>query len=452
MAELVPIGEEVPLLVMPLAAREAEQRTQYFEDDREGEDRWGNKRKGRMVCGTSWEDACPLYLSDTCPGERNPGVRWAPPEFTYCDLRCGACGGFTRADTINYCGLPPKGQPMLDIAIAELGGHLRMDQRVAGPAKVADPWPCSYAASVEWGSGVYLKVAKPPMVFVTMKTAKGSRRARTSLRDRLGGYTGQIGVNGLCLDDLLDDVWDTRHDTLEFCMDAGVHTFVTPQFSYYDSDPMAMWFYNENRGMEFYRLAVEAGFPVVALDCPPWSPKYMHADRMEFIQGMKVKCIAMSYQTRRNIDPTQVKYAKELNEELDPDVSLIFFGCNTLPVILTLAKLYAGRNILFSNVEPFAKAAFFRLLNNQIAPPKWSERPEGHNIRCKCSLCIEGKKIGKARTFQHNLNEFVKKCDLALANTRGDRSGSLGPSTATSARSAGASRRRPRGRARRRAR
>jgi len=462
-SELVAAGEEVPLDVIPLAALAAEQHSQYFEDDRDGEDRWGNTRRGRTVCGTSWEDACPLYLSETCPGEKNKGVRWEPAFFAFCDMRCGACGGYTRADTISYCGSPPKGQPMLDLAIAELGGSLRLDERQAPPGRVAPPWPVSYAPTVEWGSGVWLDVAKPPMVFVTMKTAKGSRHSRTTLRRRLGDYEGIVGVNGLCKDDVLDDVWDAREETIEFCHAADVHTFVTPQYSYYDGDPMAMWYYNECRGVEFYRLAVEAGFPVVALDCPPWSPEYMHRDRMSFIQGSGVKCIAMSYQTRRNMHPTQVRYAQQLNQELDDDVAMIFFGINTLPTILMLAKLYAGRNIMFSNVEPFAKAAFFRLLNNQLAPPAWSERPEGHSMRCQegpivkgkptnCAACRAGKARGKGRTFAWNTEQFVKRCDLALANTRGDRSAGPGPSPAPSARSAGAAARRRRRGGRRRAR
>jgi hypothetical protein len=449
MSELVDAGEEVPLDVVPLAALAAEQRTQYFVDDRDGEDRWGNPHRGRWVCGTSWEDACPLYLEESCPGEKNKGVRWEPAFFAQCDMRCGACGGYTRAETINYCGSPPKGQPMLDLAIAEMGGSLRLDRRPmpsATPA-AAPPWPVSFAGTVEWGSGHLLELAKPPMVFVTMKTAKGSRHSRTSLRDRLGGYEGIVGVNGLCKDDVLDLVWDTREETIEFCMEANVHTFVTPQYSYYDGDPIAMWLFNESRGMEFYRLAVDAGFPVVALDCPPWSPDYLHRDRLEFIREAKVKCIAMSYQTRRNMHPTQVRYARELHGELDDDVSMIFFGVNTLAVMLTLSKLYPGRNVLFSNVEAFAKQAFFRLMNNQLAPPAWSERAEGHKVRCKCPECKRGKKLGKARTFQYNLAQQVKFGDLVRgqASAAADRSASPVPSAGPLSRSVGAAvRRRPR--------
>lgn len=442
-AELISVREVEEFWVYPL---DVQSDSQFFVDGRAGQDRWGHERHDRIVCGTGWgpeEYVCPLYADETCPGERNDKLRWMPWDFQTCDLCCGACGGGERDDTISVCG-QHKGQFGLELALAEMGGTFRLDKKTAPAAPIPAPWPASYAPTVEWGGKEWLRHAEReiglPMVFTTMKTAQAPIRRNsrfTPLRDRLG-FTGQIGVTGLVKDGLLDDVWDRREATIEFCAESAVHTMVAPQFSFYDFDNPAMWHYNEARTAEWYRLCLEADcFPVVALDMPPYLTPTRYRDRLSYIHGNGVKCLAMSYQTMAGLDAGQIRFAQELNEELDDDVSFILFGCNQLKNIVIMAKALAGRNLTFSNVEPFAKSAFFRTLRGR-APVSFSRGPNGET----------DKALGKARTFTYNVEESLKIHDLALAKSGGPRSEGHGPGRAASARSGDApargQRRRPR--------
>src|SRR4051794_13121186 len=75
-----------------------------FQDGRDGTDRWGRDRATLIACGTGWDDyVCPAYESEACPGNDNPGDRFAPNLKTNCDLFCGSCGGGYRADTMAWC-------------------------------------------------------------------------------------------------------------------------------------------------------------------------------------------------------------------------------------------------------------------------------------------------------------------------------------------------------------
>ena len=375
-------GEPAVALLAPMA-QSAE--AQYFPDGRDGVDRWGTEREGKTACGTGWgpgEYVCPLYEVQACPGERNWGTRWSPSARPVCDLACGACGGGMRTDTTDFCG-HPRGWPGLLYAMWEMGG-LRLDEYMAPPAKAPAPWPCSYAPVAEWGAKTWMPElhaaygGAAPLIFTTVKSSRpGNKREPTPLRERFGTvadpYQGLLGVVGLVKDDLLDDCWEDRHRLIEFCAASGLNIMVTPQFSYYDSAETAGWIYNVARSFEWYRLSVEAGIPTVALDCPPFLMPWLYQEYFDFIDRNAVKCIAISLQTFSYIHPVQLQTFLQLNEALAPDAAVIIFGVNTPSVFGKVAKAFEGRSLLFANVEPFAKGAFYRLLDDRRAPAGWSQ-------------------------------------------------------------------------------
>jgi hypothetical protein len=242
--------------------------------------------------------------------------------------------------------------------------------------------------------------------------------------------------------------------TLEFCKAGGVQVMTSPQFSYYNGLPTASWLYNSSRSMEWYSRCVEVGFPVVALDTPPTGQNWYLADYLRFIKRNKVKCLAISLQTISGISAYHVKTAREFHEELDPDVSLLFFGTNTLPAMIAIARCYPGRNMAFSNVEPYAKAAFGRLVTGTLAGYKNKGRCPAHRRKnpvpdAPCDCVSVG--MSKSEVFVWNVERMRLYADKAMQVSRqAAERGSRGPSAARPARpSAGSARAKPRRRRRR---
>jgi hypothetical protein len=368
--------------IQPINEREGLNR--YVPDGREGTDRWGNKREDKTACGTGFGPggySWPLYLEESCPGERQPRVRNMAPEFFVCDMFCGTCGGGSRDNTINYCG-HAKGHPFTQYAMWEFDGSLRLDRMGTDlRPKAPEAWPTSFFPSVEWGAKTWVgELANIndgrewPMLTTTLKTAwPGNRKDPQPLRERLGGYGGMVVVNGLTKDRHLDMVWDNRRRVMEFCKTSGVDVMVAPQFSYYDDDPMAMWVYNAARTFRYYEECVELGFPVSCLHMPPWAQPWYLDEWHDYVARNGVKCMSFSFQTLTQLQGRHIWAMRKLHAELDPDVAVIIFGSTSIANTAILARCYPGRNITFCNVEAYAKAAFFRLFNDERAPPGWSK-------------------------------------------------------------------------------
>jgi hypothetical protein len=377
---------------LDLAARDSP----YFPDDREGVDRWGRERAGLLACGTGWHDVCPAYLEESCPGDANRGTRIEPSTVRVCNLDCGACGGGGRSETMAYCGWP-KGRAFFDSAIAEMGGTLRMDRWSAPPSAPAPTFPSRYIPSVEWGVKTYLPEMDgdpPPVLSTTMKTAKPGKMP---LRERLAGYEGMLIVNGLNRDDMLDDMWDDRRRLYRFCREADVDIMVTPQFSYYDSRQLCMATYNTNRIFQWYVECMEAGFPHVALDMPPYHRDWLVDEYLDFIKRNKVKLISISYQTFRGemgLDPRQIMNARRrLHRELDPDVAILVYGLGSAQGWVIVATSFPGRQVVFSNTSPFSRANFFKLL------PADASAPPG---------------MTKGQVFERNVNWMTRHVDTII--------------------------------------
>lgn len=381
-ARMVQDAEDDPpafLDVTPLAHRDA--RNTYFPDGRDGVDRWGFQRKDKTACGTGWDGyVCPLYVDESCPGERQPGTRLLASTMATCDLLCGACGGGHRDDTMNYCG-HAKSAPFPEFAVAEMG-TLRLDTYTAKPAPVPGTWPVTFFPSVEWGAKKWVPLLRQhspdgldwPMLATTMKTAApGRRTSPTPIRARLGDYRGMLVVNGLTKDGHLDNLWDDRQRTMEFCKESGVDVMVSPQYSYYDDDAVMMWVYNTARSFRWYEECVELGFPISCLHCPPFGPKWWRDEWTSYIERNAVKCISFSFQTLSRLMPGHIQHARHLNATMPDDVAVIIFGSTSLQNATILRRCYEGRNLVFANVEAYAKAIFFKLVTETKAPPGWTK-------------------------------------------------------------------------------
>ena len=121
--------------VLPSEFDFTDPRSSFFIDGREGVDRWGRERAGLTACGTGFDGyVCPLYLEESCPGDRNRGDRIDVNYKATCDLDCGACGGGGRTETLGVCG-QEKGLANMQAAIAEMGGSLRLDKWTAQPVR-----------------------------------------------------------------------------------------------------------------------------------------------------------------------------------------------------------------------------------------------------------------------------------------------------------------------------
>ena len=219
------------------------------------------------------------------------------------------------------------------------------------------------------------------MIGTTMQSVYPGRRGPrpTLLRDRLGGFDGRLVVTGLVKDDLLDDVWDDLPHVIAYCKASGVDVMVAPQYSYYDQEPNGMAVYNANRILSYYSRCVDAGFPVVALDMPPFATQWLHEEFFDFVARSQVKCVALSYQTFRTrgaLDPRHVVGARRIHEALDRDVAIMVFGVGTALGMATLNRLFEGRKLIFSGKEPYARAIFYQLMPYGGSAPAGVKKPE----------------------------------------------------------------------------
>lgn len=241
--ELVPLKLDPILSVETLAVQELGGRVDYFTDGREGVDRWGRQRKNLKACGQGWDSyVCPAYAEEACPGD-NRGNRSMALRVHVCDMLCGACGGGGRVDTMAYCGYS-KGAELFAGLYVEFGGTLRLDRHTTeAPVAPLTPYGVPYIPAVEWGAKDWMPSLHSawgrefPVLATSVRTATpGNRKTPTPLSDRLGDYGGRVIVHGLTKDDVLDDKWEVRGRLMEWCLDQGVDTMITPQYSYYDED------------------------------------------------------------------------------------------------------------------------------------------------------------------------------------------------------------------------
>jgi hypothetical protein len=133
-----------------------------------------------------------------------------------------------------------------------------------------------------------------------------------------------------------------------------------------------MHVYNAARSFTYYEECVEMGFPVSCLHCPPWMPDWYLSEWLSYIERNQVKCISFSFQTIRMMG-LHVLAAQRYNEALPDDAAVIVFGVASVQNASMLSYLYGQRNLVFSNVGPYAKAAFFRLATGDPAPPGWTK-------------------------------------------------------------------------------
>lgn len=369
-------------------------KAEYVPDIRDGVDRWGRERKRLTACGTGWgpgEYICPAYLEESCPGERNRHVKMLPSITHLCDLDCGGCGGGGRVSTMAYCGWP-KGQPMFDAVMKEMGGSLRLDRYTASPARPIEKWPAAFIPSLEWAAKHWIPVlgeewtgkegGQYPAIATSIRTASpGRKRDGMPLRDRLGGYEGFLIVHGLAKDDVLDDAWDGhlgggRKRLFEWNIREGTDLMLTPQFSYYDDAQLCMVPVNVNRIFRWYLESADAGFPYVGLDWPPGPFDWLHNEYVEFAIRSEVKIVALSYQTmndRGGMKAGHLSYLRTLNKDLPEDVSFLFFGVGNVLGMSQARRMMPNRNLAFLSSEPFARTAFWHLMTNDHAPKRFSK-------------------------------------------------------------------------------
>jgi hypothetical protein len=420
----------------PLKAADWEDpKCQYFPDDREGEDRWGTPYQEKVACGTGFgedEYVCPLYVEESCPGCKNKGNRFYPCKQRTCSLDCGVCGGYDlKSGTIAYCG-QQKSERFHDGVFAEFGGSLRLDRWTGGPgeAREAD-FPCAYFPIVEWGGRNWMRAflsgkvggwSRPehwpaevgfPLVGTTMKTiypgrgraAKAMRRgapirSRTGLRDRLGGFKGDILVSGMVKDDLLDDCWEDRERILRWCRDEGATHMLTGQFSTYPDKQNMMLVYNTNRAFWWYERAMELGFKHVILDIPTdFHARWIMDEHFDYAERSGCKVFALyyaHYRARGGMDPRTVWNARLVHDCMPKDAAVMLFGPSTLQRIAGLARIFRGRQMIFSTVEAYARSAFYRLVPGGISAPAGMEKDEvfARNVESMEKLAIKGMSKG----------------------------------------------------------
>lgn len=333
---------------------------------------------------------CPAYREESCPGEFNKGDRLMPLRVKVCNLACAECGGGGRVATHAYCSHGARGDPMFESAVAEMGGTLRMDAWTSRPSGPALKLPGPYVPVVErYAKAFGDKLTDLPAVFTTTQSAMSNRsdkRRSTTVRERLGDYSGLLGVCGLVKDDLLDDQWDDRHRQLRYLRDSEVDLMVVPQFSYYDADQSCMALYNSVRHLAFYHLCREMGFEHVALDVPQGAQRWLHEEYMAFCARSQVTMIAMSMQTlglRGSLDPRSMVGLRWLQEDLADDVAVLIFGLDIPTAQAQATRLLRGRDVTFLSKGPYAHSIFFELLPQGATAPKGWTRADvfAHNVR-----------------------------------------------------------------------
>jgi hypothetical protein len=384
---------------------------EYFDDDREGNDRWGTPYKSKMGCGPSLDEACPAYLEESCPGCKNPGNRIRPCQRQTCGGVCGVCGGGGRSKTIAYCG--QRKSLFRDSAFMEFNESLRLERHEVDQSHepVLD-FPVRWFPVVEQNradsgkSGVkdtswMEQLGGWPVVGTTLKTPfEGIYvKNRTPLRDKLGiDADTTLMVNGLVLDDMLDDIWDDRHFVMETLLNDGVDVFIPPQFSAYPDLQNFMALYNANRVMKMHMEAVEMGFKHVALQHPGGQARWLLDEYFAFAHRCKTKLIALSFQTAHHsmggYQSDDILDAKLCNEHYPKDAAFIVFGPSSHRLVAQMASVLRGRRLIFANVDAYARSVFFHLYPTmRKAPAGWS----------------------KGQVFAHNCKTFAELTDKVLA-------------------------------------
>jgi hypothetical protein len=349
---------------------------------------------------------------------------------------CGG-GGVDLSQTQNYC-CATKGQPFMDVAIAEIQhlrgiDNLRIDQARVREQPGELPWtfPAIYFPTVEWGGRPWMEALERyadgpcpcckrdhgvygrdwPMAATTMKTAATAYKAKrvTPLRTRLGEFQGHLVVTGYTKDNLLDDVWDDRKRLIRWWKEQGVDTLVTPQYSAYPEWNCSLHIYNSHRQMAFYEEAVEAGIPRVAFDLGFGNnAKWYRDDWLTFLHNNQVPTVCLNYQqyaSRGALHPMAIREIRMLHDVLPTTTSVMIFGVGTPAKIMQASKLFAGREICFSTVEAYARAAFYQMV------PQGTSAPRTPHVCAENSSCRAkrgGQASCKAGVWIHNACAMVE--------------------------------------------
>jgi hypothetical protein len=380
---------------------------QYFVDGREGEDRWGTPYKDKQACGLGWDEyVCPAYEEESCPGCKNPGNRIAPCQRQSCGTSCGTCGGGGRSYTMAYCGQDKS--LFQGSAWTEMGGSLRLDRYTADP-----PQNPAWDLPVNWFPVVEQERADKkddttwmtelgswPAVATTLKTAWSGMFSsrRTPLRQKLGiGEDTQLVVNGLVLDDLLDEAWDEREGVLESLLEDGVDVMIPPQFSAYADLQNWMALYNANRVFEWHTMAVEMGFKHVGLQHPGYQARWLLDEYFDFAERSKINLISISAQTSLltmgGYNAEDMLDFKLCHENYPKDATFIVFGPSNQRLIVQAQNVMKGRRVIYANVDAYAAAVFYKLY------PTQRKAPAG---------------MGKAKVFASNCRVFAEMTDKVL--------------------------------------
>lgn len=393
-------------------------RCSYFPDGREGTDRWGTPYKDKQACGTGWESyVCPAYVEESCPGCRNPGNRIEACDVQTCGVACGVCGGGGRSRTVAYCG--QEKSTMNTTAFGEMGSSLRLDRYSCDQS--AEPvldFPVNWFPMVEQdrndsggktgqSKGTWMShLGGYPMFGTTLKTFYESMDSsrRKPLREKLNISTDALlMVNGLVLDDMLDDCWEDRDRILDELVDE-VDIMVPPQFSAYTALQNWMALYNANRVLEWHCAAVGRGFRHVALQHPGNQAKWLLNEYVEFAHRSNVKLVAISLQTAHHEKGGYKGGLYDLKwavENYPSDCRYIVSGPSSHRLIAQVSSaMRAGRKdvkIAFTNVNAYTGSVFFQVYPTaRKAPADWS----------------------KGRCFSHNVRVFADLTDKVLAAAR----------------------------------
>lgn len=388
---------------------------EYFEDEREGTDRWGRPYAKLIGCGPSIEEACPAYLEESCAGCRNPGDRIEPCRNNVCGGGCGVCGGGGRVTTIAMCG--QRKSVFRDTAWYEMGGSLRLERWTAKPTSHGlPPLACNWFPVVESnrsdtagkGSGGndlaeswMAELGGWPMIATTMKTPFEGlyARDRVPLRRRIGiDDKTPLILNGLVLDDMLDEIWDDREHFMECMLEDGVNVFIPAQLSAYPQDQNWMALYNANRIMKWHCEAVEMGFEHVGLQHPGAQAKWLLQEYYDFAHRSEVKLVSISLQTvstwMGGFGPGDMLDLKLAHENYPKDAAFYVFGPSTQRLVAQVANVLKGRKVVFATVNAYSLAIFFNLF------PQMTKAPAGWS---------------KAKVFRHNCEQYRMTTDKVLA-------------------------------------
>lgn len=390
---------------------------QYFQDGREGSDRWGTSYKNKWACGTGWgagEYVCPAYVEESCPGCKNPGNRLDPCLNQSCNNVCGSCGGGGRSVTIAYCG--QEKSLFNGSSHSEMNGTLRCDQWTSTPEENDLVFPVNWfpvieqdrndkttgkkADRVNTGETWMSELGEYPVIGTTLKTVYESvfSSKRRLLREKLGiSDKPTLMVNGLVLDATLDEIWDDRHDVLDYCMESGVNVMIPPQYSAYTDLQNYMAVYNANRTFQWYCEARERGFDHVALQhIGPQSP-WLLQEFFDFAARSGTKLVSINMQLAHSekggLDMRGIKRLRDCDEGYPDDCKFIVFGLSTYPRIAQAANVLKKREVIYANVNAYASSVFF------------GTYPSG--TRAKAGMT-------KGQVFAHNCKWFAEHTDKAL--------------------------------------